>query len=151
MSIKRGDVAMAWFPFASGTGGKRRPCLIVQNDVDNQKLANTVIARITSNLRRAGDKSHVLIELATPEGQQAGLLHDSLVSCNNLATIEQNLIAKVIGSLPAGLMQRVNDCLKAALELPSRMVFQGRGYFNGVAFWRMGYHDCFVSLGIPCG
>jgi mRNA interferase MazF len=117
MSIQRGDVVMAWYPFASGKGGKRRPCLIVQNDADNQKLANTIIAQITSNLHRVGDKSHLLIEVATPEGQQSGLLHDSVVSCNNLATIEQNLIDKVIGSLPAALMLKVNDCLKAALEL----------------------------------
>ena len=118
MSVKRGDVVMAWYPFASGQGGKRRPCVVVQNDPDNQKLANTVIAQITSNLRRLGDKSHLLIEVATPDGQHSGLLHDSLVSCNNLATIEQTLIAKVIGSLSAALMQRVNTCLKAALDLP---------------------------------
>lgn len=118
MSVQRGDVVLAWFPFASGSGGKRRPCLVVQNDADNHRLANTVIAQITSNLRRVGDKSHLLIEVATPEGRQSGLLHDSVVSCNNLATIEQSLIAKVIGSLPAVLMQRVNDCLRAALDLP---------------------------------
>src|SRR5438876_9277037 len=104
MSAKRGDVVLAWYPFASGAGGKRRPCLVVQNDTDNQKLANTVVAQITSTVRRAGDKSHLLIEVATPEGQQSGLLHDSMVSCNNLATIEQTLIAKVIGNLPAALM-----------------------------------------------
>jgi mRNA interferase MazF len=118
MSIQRGDAVMARYPFASGQGAKRRPCLVIQNDADNQKLANTVIVQITSTLWRAGDKSHLLIEVATPEGQQSGLLHDSLVSCNNLATIEQRLIDKVIGSLPAALMQKVNDCLKAALELP---------------------------------
>ena len=117
MSIKRGDVVLAWYPFASGKGGKRRPCVILQNDEDNQKLANTVVAQITGNLARLGDKSHLLIEVATPEGQQSGLLHDSLVSCNNLATIEQSLINKVIGSLSAALMQEVNDCLKAALEI----------------------------------
>jgi mRNA interferase MazF len=67
MTVKRGDVVLAWYPFASGQGGKRRPCLIVQNDPDNQKLANTIVAQITSNLARAGDKSHVLIEVSTPE------------------------------------------------------------------------------------
>ncbi len=39
MSVKQGDVVLAWFPFASGKGGKRRPGLIVQNDADDQKLA----------------------------------------------------------------------------------------------------------------
>lgn len=118
MSVKRGDVVMAWFPFAHGKGAKRRPCLVIQNDADNQKIANTVVAQITSNMRRLGDKSHLLIELATPAGQQSGLLHDSLVSCNNLATIELSLIDKVVGTLPTATMQRVNDSLRAALGLP---------------------------------
>jgi mRNA interferase MazF len=118
MKLRRGDVVLAWFPFASGQGGKRRPCLIIQNDEDNKKLANTVIAQITSTLRRTGEKSHVLVAAATPEGRQAGLLHDSVISCNNLATIEQALVAKLIGSLTDPLMQQVNDCLKAALAIP---------------------------------
>src|SRR5688572_16632747 len=91
MSVRRGDVVLAWFPFASGTGGKRRPCVVVQNDADNQKIGNTVVAQITSVLSRRGDKSHFLIEVATADGKLTGLLHDSLVSCNNLATIEQTL------------------------------------------------------------
>lgn len=118
MTLHRGDVVLAWYPFASGAGGKRRPCIIPQNDSDNQKIANTVVAQVTGILARRGDKSHYFLEVSTPAGQQAGLLHDSLVSCNNLATIEQTMIAKVIGSLPAAAMQQVDVCLKAALGLP---------------------------------
>src|SRR5947209_10432562 len=117
MSLRRGDVVLAWFPFASGAGSKRRPCVVVQNDADNQNLLNTVVAQITSNTARAGDKSHVLIQVATPEGRQTGLLHDCVVSCNNLAAIEQNLVQKAIGTLSPTLMLQVNDRLKAALEL----------------------------------
>lgn len=118
MPVNRGDVVLAYYPFASGTGGSRRPVLVVQNDRDNARMANTIVAQITSNLGRAGEPTQLLIEVATPEGQQSGLLHDSLVSCNNLATIESSRINKVIGSLPPALMQKVNDCLKVALELP---------------------------------
>ena len=118
MSLQRGDVVLAWYPFASGGGGKRRPCVVVQNDEDNNKSANTIVAQITSNLNRSGDKSHFLIEATTADGRQTGLLHDSLVSCNNLATIEQNLIAKTIGSLSAALLVKLDECLKAALQLP---------------------------------
>ncbi len=60
----------------------------------------------------------MFIEVSTPEGQRSGLLHDSLVSCNNLATIEQQLIQKVIGSLASVTLTEVNVCLKAALQLP---------------------------------
>lgn len=117
MTIQCGDVVLAWYPFASGVGGKRRPCLVIQNDEDNQKIAITIVAQITSTLTRAGDKSHFLVHVNTQEGRQSGLLHDSLVSCNNSATIEQNLIQKVIGSLPASVMQQLESCLRAALDL----------------------------------
>src|SRR5262245_52236833 len=118
MNLRRGDVVLAWYPFTSGQGGKRRPCVIVQNAEDKKQLATRIIAQITSTLRRTGDKSHVLVTANTPEGRQTGLLHDSLNSCNNLATIEQALVAKVIGSLPDALMRQADDCLKAALQIP---------------------------------
>ncbi len=108
MSVRRGDVVLAWFPFASGQGGKRRPCVIVQNDPDNQKIANTIVAQVTSTLTRLGDKSHFLIDLATADGQQTGLLHDSLVSCNNLATIEQGLVQRTIGTLSPALLRQLD-------------------------------------------
>jgi mRNA interferase MazF len=117
MSLGRGEVVLAWYPFASGVGAKRRPCLIVQNDADNARLSNTVVVQITSNLRASSAPTQLLIEVNTPEGRQSGLLHDSLVSCNNLATIEQSLIDRRIGLLPASVMSRVDVCLKAALSL----------------------------------
>jgi hypothetical protein len=67
MNVRRGDVVLAWYPFASGQGGKRRPCLVVQNDMDNAKVANTIVAQITSNFTRVADKSHLLIESTSPE------------------------------------------------------------------------------------
>jgi mRNA interferase MazF len=118
MNVRRGDVLLVFYPFASGAGGSRRPVLVVQNDADNRRLQNTVVAQITSNLRRAAEPTHLLIAAATPEGAQSGLLHDSVVSCNNLATITQTRIDRVIGSLPAPVMRKIDDCLKAALGLP---------------------------------
>jgi mRNA interferase MazF len=118
VTVSRGDVVLAWYPFASGQGAKRRPCVVIQNDQDNAKLDNTVVVQITSNLQRRGDKSHVLVETATPDGQQTGLLFDSLISCNNLATIETALIDKRIGTLAPATLQQVHIALKAALELP---------------------------------
>jgi mRNA interferase MazF len=116
--VKRGDVVLAFYPFAAGAGGKRRPALVVQNDADNARMGATILAQITTNLARAGEATHLLIEASTIEGQQSGLLHDSLVSCNNLVTVELTRVHKVIGSLPATTIQKIDDCLKAALGLP---------------------------------
>jgi mRNA interferase MazF len=110
-------VVLVLYPFASGRGGSRRPALIVQNDADNARLRNTIVAQITTNLDRVGEPTHLLIERATPEGPQAGLLHDSVVSGNNLGTVYENRIDRIIGHLPAALMSRIDECLKATLGL----------------------------------
>lgn len=118
MTPRRGDIMLAVYPFASGTGQSRRPVLILQSDGYNQRIRNTIVAQITSNLSRANDPAHLLIDLSTAEGKQSGLLHDSVVSCLNLATLMNDRLDKVIGTLPDTLMTQINDCLKAALSVP---------------------------------
>ena len=81
-------------------------------------MTNTILAAITTTTHRSNEPTQLLIDVATPEGQQSGLLKDSIVSCENLATVEQSLIHRTIGSLPPSVMDQVNDCLKASLELP---------------------------------
>src|SRR5437870_1589241 len=100
MNVRRGDIVLASYPFASGTGAKKRPVLVVQNDRDNQRLTNTIVVQITSNIRRAHEPTHLLVEVATTEGRQSGLLSDSVISCVNLATIHEGRIVRTIGSLP---------------------------------------------------
>jgi mRNA interferase MazF len=80
-------------------------------------MTATILAQITTNLARASEPTHVLIRASSAEGQQSGLLHDSLVSCNNLVTVERTRIHKVIGQLPTATMQRIDDCPKTALGL----------------------------------
>jgi mRNA interferase MazF len=115
---RRGDVVMVEFPFTDTRIAKVRPAVVVQNDRDNQKIRKTVIAMITGNLRRRGDPSHLYVDPGDPNGSSSGLSFPSLVSCNNLFTIEQNSILQVIGHLSDALKQQLGGCLKAALDLP---------------------------------
>ena len=117
MSVKRGDVVLVDWPFAGGAGGKRRPALVVQNDKDNGRLLNTIVAMITTVTRRSGEPTQFLIEVGTADGRQTGLHADSVVNCVNLFTVEQSKIARVIGALTPTLLQPVDECLKAALGL----------------------------------
>lgn len=117
MTLRRGDIVLANYPFASGTGQSRRPVLVIQSDDYNQRIRNAIVAQITSNLTRANDPAHLLIDITTADGKQSGLLHDSVVSCLNLATLTNDRLDKTIGSLPATLMTQINDCLKTALSL----------------------------------
>ncbi len=118
MKVQRGDVVMTRFPHASGARGKKRPALVVQADHYNVNVSHVIVAEITKNLVPMNDPAFVFIDLATPEGKASGLDQDSLVSGRFLATVFEDRIDRVIGKLLAPLMQKVNECLKAALELP---------------------------------
>ncbi len=115
--IRHGDVVIVNIPYTDAPGSKARPAIVVQNDRDNVRLRKTVVAAITGNLKRVGDPSHFLIDSATPEGASAGIRTRSVASCNNLFTVEQTAIQKVVGHLSDVLKQQLNDCLKAALEI----------------------------------
>jgi mRNA interferase MazF len=118
MNVQRGDVVLVDYPYASGTGAKVRPVLVIQNDRDNQRLLNTIVVQITSLTRRALEPTQLLIELATPAGRQSGLRQDSVVNCVNILTLDKDKILRKLGGLPNSALQLVNTCLKAALELP---------------------------------
>jgi mRNA interferase MazF len=118
MTPQRGDVLLVRYPFSSGVGAKVRPALVVQNDQNNRRLSNIIMVAITTTTHRSGQPTQLLIEAASPIGRQAGLLRDSVVTCENLATIDKGLILRNIGSLPAIVMDEINDCLKAALGFP---------------------------------
>jgi mRNA interferase MazF len=118
MNVQRADVVLVDFPFFSGTGSKVRPALVIQNNRDNTRLTNTIVAQITGTTQRALEPTQVRIEVATPEGQQSGLKFDSVVNCVNLVTLDKNKILRKLGDLPDALMQKVDNALKAALELP---------------------------------
>jgi mRNA-degrading endonuclease toxin of MazEF toxin-antitoxin module len=115
---RRGDVVLVNFPFPDTGQSKVRPAVAVQNDRDNQKIRKTVIAMVTGNLQRRGDPSHVFIDPADPEGSSSGLRFPSLVSCNNLFTVDQGAFLQQLGHLSDDMKQRLDAALKAALDLP---------------------------------
>lgn len=116
--VNRGDVVLLHYPFSSGRGAKMRPALVVQADKNNQRLSNTIVVMITRTTKRAQhEATQYLLDPATPEGNVAGVLHPSAITCENLLTVEQQLIIRKIGSLSATSMEHIGSCLKAALQL----------------------------------
>jgi mRNA interferase MazF len=116
--MKRGDIVLLDFPFSDGSSSKVRPVLVLQNDRDNQRLSNTIVALITKNVSRVLEPTQLLIDIATPEGRQSGLDQSSAVVCANLFTITKARVRRTTGTLPASAMARIDARLKAALELP---------------------------------
>ena len=116
--MNRGDVVLVRFPHPSGLRGKKRPAVLVQSDAYAGAVSTIVVAEVTKNLTMASDPACLFIDVTTPEGKATGLVRDSVVSCLVLVTVYTDTIAQVLGSLSAPMKQKLNDCLKAALDLP---------------------------------
>jgi mRNA interferase MazF len=119
MKANRGDVILLDHPFSDASGSKIRPALVIQSDRRNAILTETIVALITKNIAHvAKDPTQFFIDLATADGKASGLKLNSGVKCGKLYTVHEDHIKKIIGKLPALVMLQINDCLKAALELP---------------------------------
>ena len=106
---RRGDVLLVWFPHSDLRTFKRRPAVMIQRDGLNTGLPQVVLALVTSNLKRAGHPSRVLIERSAGNG----LLTDSVVMTDNIATILAKAIDRRLGRLKE--MGRVDEALRLTL------------------------------------
>lgn len=113
-NAKRGDVVLVLFPHSNLRAAKTRPALVVQANDLSTGLSQVIVAMITSNMSRVGHLSRIAIEQSSAIGQRSGLLTDSVVMTDNLATISDTAIFQSIGSLP---MAKVDDALRYTLGL----------------------------------
>lgn len=113
-NYKRGDVVLVLFPHSDLRTAKTRPALIVQADDLDTGLPQVIVAMITSPMFRANHPSRMVVKLNTHQGRDSGLLADSVVMTDNLATITGLAVERVIGELP---MKAVDKALKHTLGL----------------------------------
>ncbi len=114
--MTRGDVVILEVFFSDNQGSKVRPALVVQSDFLNERLADTIVAIITSSPRRfSGSGSQLQIDPASVAGKSSCLRALSVVQCENLVTVDKSLIHAKIGRLSESLMQDADKCLKFTL------------------------------------
>ncbi len=112
---KRGDVILVLYPDSNLLTAKRRPALIVQENNLQTGLSQFIVAMITSNLSRANHQSRVNISPSSSEGKPSGLLADSVIMTDNLATIAESEVDRLIGHFHN--MTQIDIALKHTLGL----------------------------------
>ena len=96
---------------------RARP-VIVQSDAYAGTVSTLVVAEVTKNLTMADDPACLFIDASKPEGGATGLVRNSVVSCLVLVTVYADAVTQVLGALSPTMIQKLDDCLKAALGLP---------------------------------
>jgi mRNA interferase MazF len=109
---KRGEVWLVnWNPARGSEQSGRRPALIVQNDIGNEKASTTIVAAISSSVRLYP----MNVEINPPEG---GLDCPSIVKTSQILTVSKERMEKHLGRLSEEKIKDVDRALKLSLALP---------------------------------
>ena len=92
--------------------GGLRPVLILQNDIGNTYSPTTIVAAITSRIKRAKLPTHV--ELT---GTRYRLDRDSVVLLEQIRTIDRQRLREQLAHLDEEAMARVDHALGISLGL----------------------------------
>jgi mRNA interferase MazF len=98
-SYRQGDVVLVLFPNSDLVTAKTRPAVVVQADNLETGLQQIIVPLVTSQMSRSQHLSRLTILIGTPEGHKSGLILDSVVMTDNLATVTISSISRVIGSI----------------------------------------------------
>ena len=105
--MKKGDIILIPFPFTDLTGNKNRPALVlVSGELD------VTIAFISTQLKWK-ESSDILLEPT----EKNGLKKNSVVRLSKLATVDNELVLGILGSLDYAELTLVNTGLKNIFEL----------------------------------
>jgi len=111
--IKRGEIYFASLnPVIGSEQGGLRPVLIIQNDIGNTYSPTTIVAAITSRMKRAKLPTHVEIK-----NSQSELERDSVVLLEQIRTIDKRRLQEKIATLDEESMERVKKALEISLDL----------------------------------
>ena len=112
---RRGDIYLANLnPFKGSEQGGTRPVLVLQNNDGNFFCPTLIVAPITTKLKKLNLLTHCYFE------EVRGLPAPSMVSLEQIKTIDKCRIEKYLGKMTREQMIRVEDAIRESLgmEIP---------------------------------
>ncbi len=86
--------------------------VVLQNDIGNQYSPTTIVAAITSRLKKAKLPTHVEIK-----ANNFSLVKNSVVLLEQLRTIDKKRLGERIGHLSADVMAEIDEALLISMGL----------------------------------
>jgi len=107
----RGEVWLVnWNPARGSEQAGKRPALVIQNNIGNEKAPTTIVAAISGSVRMFP----MNVRIDPPEG---GLDLSSIVKTSQILTVDKKRLEKRIGQLSAEKMEEVNGAIRLSLDL----------------------------------
>ena len=108
---ERGEIWLVnWNPARGSEQAGKRPALIIQNDIGNEKSPTMIVAAISSTVKLFPMNVKI-------EPHEEGLNLTSIVKTSQVLTIDKDRLEKRLGQLDKLKMQEVNTAIKLSLDL----------------------------------
>jgi mRNA-degrading endonuclease toxin of MazEF toxin-antitoxin module len=114
-TYRRGQVVVVNVPFTGQTGSKPRPALVVSVDGFHQKLLDLIVCPISSQPRYYQKPG--VGDLPLRHWKTVGLRYPSTARISNILAVEKKLIRRVLGTLHADDLARIQHGLRDAFGL----------------------------------
>ena len=115
MVIRNGSIY--WVDFSPGKGSEpmgRRPGLVVQNDILNDSMLNTVVMiAITSTLKFGELPGNVVLQKS-----EANMPRKCVVNVTQVKSVDKQSLREKIGTLSGERMTEVYDGIKLVMSIP---------------------------------
>ncbi|MFB3764990.1 MAG: type II toxin-antitoxin system PemK/MazF family toxin [Methanotrichaceae archaeon] len=108
----KGKIVVIPFPFTDLSAYKRRPALIL-----HETKYDVVVAYISSVIPLAPSSTDVLILQGNQSFIGTGLITDSVITLDKLATVEKSLIIRTLGEVDENLKVEINAKIAACYRL----------------------------------
>lgn len=108
----KGKIVVIPFPFTDLSSIKRRPALIL-----HETKYDVVVAYISSVMPPVTSPEDVLIPQNRSSFTSTGLINDSVIMLDKLATLEKSLIIRTLGEVDDDLKAEINPKLAACYKL----------------------------------
>lgn len=106
--MNHGDIVLVHFPFTNLESTKKRPALILRKTILSKKTNIVTIAMITSQIEGIKLEGDIYLD----DWEDENLLYPSIVRLSKIATVEANLVEKIIGSLSESDLEKVKNKFK---------------------------------------
>ena len=117
--FSRADVVLVPFPFIviSDIKRKLRPALAISDHSKQRRYSDVILILITSRVPTSVFLTEVIIEQTSPYFPATGLAKTSMVRCEVIMTLPEDVIVKKIGIFHKELMVSVDQSLKTSVGI----------------------------------
>jgi mRNA interferase MazF len=107
--LKQREMVLIPIPFSDLKSKKRRPVIVISNDIYNQKTEDIVVVAVTSNIEQ---KDYTLL-ITQNDMEEGNLPKDSIIRVDKIYSLSQLIVVKRLGKIKQRTFEQIVTVLNS--------------------------------------